>query len=336
MNSPTFTSPVMTQMGVMLGTAAYMAPEQARGKPVDKRADIWAFGVIVYEMLTGRQLFAGETVSDLLAAVLREDIRLETLPDGVSPPLRRMLGRCLQKDPRRRLRDIGDARLEIEDAIAGKEVPAATAVAGASTTRSGLMPVMALALVTAALAGAAAGWFFTRDRAPAAAPTRAVRFGLTPPAGVTHVPNVALAQDASFVVYAGDTENDTSLYVHQFDSGAVRQLPGTGGARWPFVSPDGKWVGFFRSGKLQKISLAGGDALTLCDANGGPGAVWLPDGRIAFSDSWLAGLSAVSQDGGKPARLTSPDTARGEKGHWWPAYCRMADCSSRYSWPERA
>ena len=134
-----------------------------------------------------------------------------------------------------------------------------------------------------------------------------------------HISNVALADDASFVVYTGSTDKDTSLFVHRFDDGTVQPVRGTSGARWPFLSPDGKWVGFFRAGRIQKISLAGGDALTLCEANGGPGAVWLPDGRIVFAGSWLSGLFSVSAEGGKPTPLTTLDASKGEKGHWWPA-----------------
>ena len=317
MNSPTFTSPAMTQMGVMLGTAAYMAPEQARGKALDKRADIWAFGVILLEMLTGRQLFSGETVSDVLAAVLREEIRVESLPDDVPRPVRRMLERCLEKDPRRRLRDIGDARLEIDAAIAGKEPAAASPASGVPGRRA--IPWVAASLLVGALAGAVTVWLLPRHQASAPLRASTVRFEITPPASVTHVPNVALSPDASFLVYSGEGDAETSLYLHRFQTGESRLLTGTTGARWPFVSPDGKWVAFYRSSKLQKISLAGGDALTLCELNGGPGAVWLPDGGIVFSGSWLSGLSTVSQDGGVVTPLTTPNAAAGEKGHWWPA-----------------
>jgi len=316
-NSPTFTTPAMTQIGMILGTAAYMSPEQARGRVVDRRADIWAFGCVLFEMLTGKRPFGGDDVTETIASIVKDEPDWRLLPANLPPAVVSLLHRCLQKDARRRLRDIGDARVDIADVIEGRRaLPADAAAAPARFVRS---PWIAAAVVVAALAGGAATWLVMRDRTTGRTPESPVRFELTPPAPVIHVPNVALAPDASFVVYAGATESETSLFVHRFDTGAVAPVRGTSGAGWPFVSPDGKWVAFFRAGKIQKVSLAGGDALTLCDANGGPGAVWLSDGRIVFSDSWLAGLSAVSQDGGTPARLTTPDAARGEKGHWWPA-----------------
>ena len=158
-----------------------------------------------------------------------------------------------------------------------------------------------------------------RGRTIPASPVPTIRFDLTPPPGVKHVSNVALSTDASFIVYSGSIDNQSALYVHRFDSGATRLLTGTTGGMWPFISPDGNWVGFFRSGKLLKIAIAGGDVLTLCDANGGPGATWLSDGRVVFAGSWLSGLATVSKDGGKPTSLTTLDAAGGEKGHWWPS-----------------
>ena len=228
-----------------------------------------------------------------------------------------LLERCLEKDPRRRLRDIGDARLEIDAAIAGPETSAALPASGVPGRRA--IAWVAASLLVGAFAGAVTMWLLPRSQASAPPRASTVRFEITPPANVTHVPNVALSPDASFLVYSGEGDAETSLYLHRFQTGESRQVTGTTGARWPFISPDGKWVAFYRSGKLQKISLAGGDALTLCEVNGGPGAVWLPDGRIVFSGSWLSGLSTVSQDGGAVTPLTTPNAAAGEKGHWWPA-----------------
>jgi Tol biopolymer transport system component len=318
MNSPTFTAPAVTAGGVILGTAAYMAPEQARGKAVDKRADIWAFGVILFEMLSGRQLFSGETASDLLAAVLREEIDWRALPAGIPASVRRTLERCLQKDPRRRLRDIGDARLDIEDAIAGKDNAPATVPGEVRGSLKRRLPLFAAMLVATFAAGVFATWLSMRGRAVSADPVRTIRLDVMPSQDVKYVSNVALSADATFVVYTGSDAEQTALYVHRFDANVSRIVAGTAGAQWPFISPDGKWVAFFRSGKLLKVAIAGGDVLTLCDAAGGPGATWLRDGRIVYANSWLTGLWVVPEDGGKPTALTTLDAGGGEKGHWWP------------------
>ena len=315
-NSPTFTTPAMTQIGVILGTAAYMAPEQARGRVVDRRADIWAFGCVLFEMLTGKRPFGGDDVTDTIASIVKDEPEWRLLPANLPPAIVSLLHRCLQKDARRRLRDIGDARVDIADVIEGKG-PSGPVVP-VSPARPARLPWVA-AIVVAALVGAASTWLVMRQPTSATSPSPTVRFALQPPPGVLHISNVALADDASFVVYTGSTDKDTSLFVHRFDDGTVQPVRGTSGARWPFLSPDGKWVGFFRAGRIQKVSLAGGDALTLCEANGGPGAVWLPDGRIIFAGSWLSGLFSVSAEGGKPTPLTTLDASKGEKGHWWPA-----------------
>ena len=316
MNSPTFTTPAMTAIGMILGTAAYMAPEQARGRIVDRRADIWAFGCVLFEMLTGKRPFGGDDVTDTIASIVKDEPEWRLLPANLPPAIVSLLHRCLQKDARRRLRDIGDARVDIADVIEGKG-PSGPVVP-VSPARPARLPWVA-AIVVAALAGAASMWLVMRQPTSATPPSPTVRFALQPPPGVLHISNVALADDASFVVYTGTTDADTSLFVHRFDDGTVQPVRGTSGARWPFLSPDGKWVGFFRAGRIQKVSLAGGDALTLCEANGGPGAVWLPDGRIVFAGSWLSGLFSVSGEGGKPTPLTTLDASKGEKGHWWPA-----------------
>jgi eukaryotic-like serine/threonine-protein kinase len=338
MNSPTHASRA-TEPGMVLGTAAYMAPEQARGKLVDKRADIWAFGVVLYEMLAGRRPFEGETFSDLMASVLRQDIDWTRLPADVPDEVYRLIRRCLERDPKNRLRDAADARLVIEEAIgdlaragrsardeerSGRGGPARP-IAGARTSWLAMLGIAAIAFI-AAIAGALIArseWANAAATAAkstgAAAPPSSIRFAIEPPPDVTSVSNVTVSADGRLVVYEGQVDGESRLFLRRFDALDSRAIAGTEGARWPFLSPDGAWVGFFREAKIFKISIAGGDVLPICDVRGGPGAVWDARGRIIFSRTWLGGLLSVSADGGAPAPLTTPDRARKEIGHWWPA-----------------
>ena len=314
--SPTLTA-AATQAGVVIGTAAYMSPEQARGKSVDKRADIWAFGAVLYEMLAGRKAFEGETVSDTLAAVLKTDPDWSALPAETPANVRKVLRRCLERDRNRRLRDIADVRLEIEegpgaDVDSGAPLPALARTA--ARPRRLLLAVGSLVVFLAGL-GVGSRLLFRSSVRPPASP---VRFAIRPPAAVEGILNPALAPDGSFVVYEGAIEGRPRLFLHRFDALESRLLPGSEGASVPFVSPDGRWIGFRQGGKLKKVAVAGGDALTLCENPGGPTATWVSDETVLFSPAWLGGLWAVSANGGKPRPLTTPDAAKGEKGHWWP------------------
>jgi serine/threonine-protein kinase len=315
MDSPTFASPV-TQSGVILGTAAYMAPEQARGKIVDKRADIWALGVVLYEMVAGRPPFDGETISDTIAAVLRQDVDWTRLPADTPDGLRRLLRRCLERDPADRLHDAADVRLSIDDAQREDRRPAAGHPAARTRTPWLLAGLMTAA---AAVAGALAvrSWAVATPRGDLASPI--VRFAIEPPPGVTNVSYVALAADGRFAVFEAQVEGEFRFFMRRLDTLESRPLAGTEGARGPFISPDGRWIGFVRNAKIYKISTEGGDALAVCNVQGGPGATWNDDGRIIFSRAWLSGLSIVSADGGTPAALTTPDHDSQEIGHWWPA-----------------
>ena len=331
MNSPTHASPA-TASGMVLGTAAYMAPEQARGKPVDKRADIWAFGVVLYEMLAGRRLFEGETFSDVMAAVLRQDIDWTRVPADLPDDVFRLMRRCLERDPKNRLRDAADARLLIEEAIDdlsrdgsggrnGRE-----GRGGGRRVAAARVPWLAIAGIAliAAIAGALiARSFWTRPTAADTTGTSArqpsVRFAIEPPAEVTSVSNVTVSADGRFVVFEGRVDGESHLFLRRVDALVSQAIAGTEGARSPFLSPDGAWVGFFREGKIFKVSIAGGDVLPICDVRGGPGAVWDARGRIIFARTWLGGLLSVSADGGTPTPLTTPDRAKREIGHWWPS-----------------
>lgn len=302
--SPTLTAHG-TGTGVILGTAAYMAPEQARGRPVDRRADIWAFGVVLYEMLSGKPAFDGETIADVLARVIESEPDWRQLPADTPSSIRRLLQRCLTKDPRCRLRDIGDAVLELDDTAIAEE-PAAR-----SSTRPsrGTALRWGAAMLATGLLGSALAW--SLRSAPSAPPL--VRFGVPVPSHQGML-NPALAPDGSFLVYAADR-----LYVHRFDRNEARPVVGTEHATGPFISPDGRWLGYVVDGKLRKISVSGGEPITICDASGDlPGATWGPGNTILFTPAWGAGLSMVSADGGRPETLTTPDRSRNEKGHWWP------------------
>jgi serine/threonine-protein kinase len=302
-----------TATGIVLGTPAYMAPEQARGKAIDRRCDIWAFGVVAYEMLTGRRPFEGDTVSDTIAAILRSEIDWARLPADTPDELRRLLRRCLERDPDDRLQDAGDVRLILAELERGvSPTPRATARAWDSW----------LLVTTVVVIAAIAGLITWRRIAPipSAAPAPpVVRFEIEPAAGVTSVSNVALAHDARFVTYEGRIDGESRLFLRWLDRPESQLLGGTEGGRWPFISPDGAWIGFYRDSKIYKVSTSGGDPLVVCDVRGGPGATWMPDGRIVFSRTWLSGLSVVSAEGGAPTVLTTPDPAQEEIGHWWPS-----------------
>jgi len=250
-----------TAAGLILGTAAYMSPEQARGKAVDKKADIWAFGVVLWEMLTGRKLFEGETVSDVLAAVLKTVPELDLLPTGVPPRVRRLLGRCLQKDPKQRLHDIADARIEL-----GEQEEVTRVAAGVAPPR-GSAPLLPWAVAALAIA-ASAGWALFGSR-QGASPPRALRVAVLPPTGTVSSGPIELSLDGRQLVFtAAGADGRARLYVRSLDSLELRALPGTEGAQAPFFSPDGRSVGFFAERKLKRIDLAGGP-LFLVPASGG-------------------------------------------------------------------
>ena len=285
--SPTLTL-AATQMGVLLGTAAYMSPEQARGKPVDKRADIWAFGVVLYEMVTGRQLFHGDDITATLAAVVLKEPDLEAVP----PRIRRVLRRCLEKDPKKRLRDISGVDLLLDEEIT--PAPAAPAPSGSRL----LLATAAAAVLFAAAAGVLAFVYFGGTRTE----PHAIRFQLFPPEKAAPQ-EYKLSPDGRFLAFTSQGR----LWVRPLDALEAHPLPGAEGVRLPFWSPDGAFLGFFSDGKLKKISINGGPAQTLCDAPNGVGGTWSREGVILFQPGAATGapLMRVSSAGGVPVAVTS-------------------------------
>ncbi len=307
--SPAITG-AMTAANVILGTAGYMSPEQARGQAVDKRADIWAFGVVVYEMCTGHRLFIGDTVSDTLAAVLRLEPEWDALPAETPAKVKRLLRRCLERDPIRRLRDIGDARITLEEVLAGDveepEAAAPIAPAAAEPGRRVLFGAVAAALV----AGAALGFLGQRSRQPAALELPVVKFEIPIPDLQTTLASggtsAAISPDGRRIAYT----SDGTLWVRDLAELEPRELPGTDGAEMPFWSPDGEWIGYGDREKLFKIRIQGGTPLTLCELenafNPAAGGAWGENGRIAFTDG-SGQLWSVSGQGGDPDTLLPLD-----------------------------
>jgi serine/threonine-protein kinase len=278
--SPTLTSPAMTQMGMILGTAAYMAPEQTKGRPADKRSDIWAFGAVLYEMLSGQRTFKGDDVADTLAAVLRADPAWTALSPDTPQALRRLLHRCLQKDPKLRLQHIGDARLELADVAQGEaEQPAIAEM----PSRRRVWPLVAAAAVSAVVVGLTA-WML----APRSLPGAVKRFSIQVPASMllSRVGDLALSPDGGMLVYvAGGTR--PGLVKRQLDDLNTESVRGGEGGTSPFFSPDGVWIGFFADGKLKKVPAGGGLAVTICDAPPNARASWGDDGTIVVARPYL-------------------------------------------------
>jgi len=325
--SPTITA-AMTQVGAILGTAAYMSPEQARGSSVDRRADIWAFGVILFEMLTGEKLFHGETISDTLAAVLRAEPDWKSLPVDEAPELCRLIERCLERNPKQRLRDIGEARIFLQDGGAsgtnlsfsqlgmvaqpGKRVPAKPPVL--------LMVGIALACLAV---GTVLGWKVLVQPDPAP-----VLHTMIPPPGNTDYDlsggspgPAAVSPDGTKLAFtAVDEEGVTRLYLRHLDKGESVSLSGTEGAAYPFWSFDGKFIGYFEPGdsKLKKVAVGGGPPVTLCAAENGKGGSWNSQGEIIFAPSYDTGIFKVPAIGGEPVQLTT--VGEGVDSHRHPRF----------------
>ncbi len=313
--SPTLTA-AATQMGVILGTAAYMSPEQAKGKLADKRVDIWAFGVVLLEMLTGERPFGGDDVSDTLAAVLRADVDWSQVSRTLPPSLARLVRRCLERNPQRRLRDIGEARVVVDDLFVGAvdDLSSVDPVPGS--------PRLGRDRTTWAVAGGLVGvvvasvLLLDLGEDPGANPQPTQRFLVTAPRVAAVAMHTAISPDGQRIVYSGLGEAGTRfLFEHRLDRFETEPIRGTEDARDPFFSPDGRWVGFRANGDLKKMSLDGGIPVTLGDGARVAGAAWLADGVLVLGQT-SGPLLTMPDAGGETQLLT--DLAEGETRHQSP------------------
>jgi Tol biopolymer transport system component len=320
-NSPTL-SMAATRQGVILGTAAYMSPEQARGKKVDRRTDVWAFGVVLFEILTGKQAFDAEDVSMALAAVMKSDPDWNLLPKDLSPTLKNVLHLCLQKDPKKRLRDMGDVRLAMDGAfeiLVTQQTGTAAAPAPALGTPIPRLAIAAAALIATASLAAGAVWLLNRP-----APLPVVRTEIATSAATALIVNgvdrdVAISPDGSHIAYRGANGR---LLVRALDQIEPTVITGVGDGRGLFFSPDGQWIGFADGAVLKKVAITGGPTVTICSIDAAPrGAAWGPDGTIVFAtNNTVTGLFRVSEGGGDASVLTKPGHERGETDHLWPEF----------------
>jgi Tol biopolymer transport system component len=315
--SPTITTPA-THAGVILGTAAYMSPEQARGKPLDKRTDIFSFGSVLYECLTGKPAFSGETVSDTLSGILRAEPDWSELQPQTPFRIRELLRRCLQKDSKQRLHDIADVRIELEEALAspaaGPEVSAPVVRPWRGRLAWGVGGAVLAAAITAAL-------FLLRPAAPRPGPTvvRAV-LPITPAEGFAlYRCAVAISPDGETVVFTGIHQRAPALFRRALGGRSAELIRGTERGYSPFFSPDGQWIGFFTRDELKKVPLSGGTAVSLSNVPPIPaGASWGENGRIVLVRKVNGPLDVVPEAGGEVTKLTELDSSAGEHAHLFP------------------
>jgi len=321
-NSPTL-SVGATQPGLILGTAAYMPPEQALGKPTDERSDIWAFGCVLYEMLTGTRAFGGADQSDTLSRVITSEPDWAALPPSTPAPIRRLLRRCLEKERQRRLADVADARLEIEEALSGTAESSSREdlVAAEGTWRS-VWPWIVAAGCAAALAFVLVFALPRRSLWPSSSSLRlSVDLGTDAWLSSVHgaSASLTLSPDGTLLAFVAAPPADatTRLYLRHFDQSEADLMQGTDGAMSPFFSPDGRWIAFFTPGKLNKISVSGGAPVTICEAPNGRGGDWGEDGLIVFQPTNGEGrLLTVPASGGSPTPVSTLDAD--ERAHRWP------------------
>jgi Tol biopolymer transport system component len=310
----------LSEEGRILGTPAYMSPEQARGKAVDKRTDIWAFGCVLYELLTGRAAFRSETVQDTIAAVLEREPNWNSLPANTPPKIRDLLRRCLQKDSQYRLHDAADARIEIEEALAAPPgYGASTAAPAPRGWRERLAWAAAAGGLTLSAIALAVGFALRAPKPPQ--PLQAVRLsaeiGADASLYTASGSSVILSPERLAIVASGPDQK-RRIYVRALDQLQATALSGTENASDPFFSPDGQWIGFFADGKLKKISILGGAAVALCDAPNDRGGSWGADGTIVFTPDLRVALSKVSSAGAAPQPLATLDKQAGEATQRWP------------------
>jgi Tol biopolymer transport system component len=298
-----------TREGMILGTAAYMSPEQARGQAVDKRGDIWAFGCVLFEMLTGQPAFRGETVTDLLAAVVKDDPDWSALPHDLPSGVRTLLRRCLNKDPRHRLQAIGDARIELDEIGAGDD-------RNDHATRTAATERVVWLVAVVVLGIAAAGALLVAVRPAVAVPE--MRLDIATPA-TTDPASMALSPDGQKLVFsATNADGRAQLWIRWLSDVVPRALPSTEAGRYPFWSPDSRSIGFFANGRLKRVDAEGGSLREIADAPLGLGGTWNRDGVIVFAANWVGPLLRVSAAGGSPVETTQ--LTPGQTGHRFPQF----------------
>ncbi len=312
--SPTLTG-MMTGANVILGTAAYMSPEQARGQRVDKRTDIWAYGVVLFQLLTGKQTFEGDTVSDILASVLKSEPDWSTLPDTTPRALRHLIERCLTKNPKQRLRDIGEARILLE-AGESDETPEPQVVSAPAAR--GIPKLLVPALLVLTVLAAALAW--TLKPTP---PQQTIQGAILLPPAEQLMPasggHLAFSPDGTRLAFAtADSLGKRSLWVRNLADGESHRISGTDGAINPFWSPDGSQIGFFNETHLRRVPVVGGAPISLCEAGSGRGGAWHEDGTIVFSPRFNSGLQTIDALGGTPEDRTT--LKEGEFSHRWPQF----------------
>ena len=315
--SPTL-SAVATMQGVLLGTAAYMSPEQARGKAVDKRTDIWAFGCVLYEMLAGKQAFEGEDITEILASIVKTEPDWQVLPRTTPAKIQDLLRRCLQKDKTLRMRDAGDARIEIQEALTA---PATAQPVAAQRKNRERVTQLAAGTMTLIAIAFAIGFVLRAPKPPQQVqPVRlSAEIGADASLYTDFGSSAILSPDGTrLALLATGSDQKRRIYVRSLDQLQATALPGTENASDPFFSPDGQWIGFFADGKLKKTSMQGGAAVALCDAHDERGGSWSDDGTIVFAKDATSALSKVSSAGGTPQPLTTLDKQAGEITQRWP------------------
>ncbi len=324
--SPTITA-AMTSAGTVLGSAAYMSPEQAKGREVDRRTDIWAFGVILYEMITGRRLFEGETVSETMAAVLKDPIDLETLPAGVPVGIRSLLARCLERDPRRRLRDIGEARIHLDPSAATTVLSGGAPAATEPVATGGRAPVVPWTLF--GLAVLAAAWFALDPLATSPDDTTGdapvIRAAIEPPDGVgLHLSGAnpgpaTISPDGTRLVYTARTEEGgRGLWLQELSHRDARRLEGTDDGQYPFWAPDGRSIGYFSDAELRVHDLDSRTDRAVATAGGGKGGCWLPDDTLLFTTHSIAPISRLDLATGEVSVVTQLSDEPAANSHRHP------------------
>jgi serine/threonine-protein kinase len=315
----------LTERMTIVGTASYMSPEQASGKELDAQTDIWSFGCVLYEMLTGKQSFAGESVTEILAAVLEREPDWAALPTAAPAPLQLMLKRCLRKDPHSRLRDIGDVRIELEDVLAAPAQEVPTSKPLAMTRRT------AISALSGAAAGAAATGIFAISRYRGVIPRRLTQFGIAAPDTGIFLPSfnkrIAISPNGARIAFNALVAGSDAFYLRllaELESKLVKDAVRGGSA---FFSPDGRWVGLFTglaagavgaNPMIQKLALSGGSPINICQWEAFSGGTWADDNSIYFVATNPGGVMSVSAAGGQPKEIAKIDFGKGERQHKYP------------------